>query len=94
MPPDLTLRRRSLLAMAAVVGAAGAARAEDAPRHGGKLNVGYDDDAKTMNPSLSVQLSERPVLYCVFNTLLGIDTDFSIKPELARAWHVEKDGLR
>ena len=41
-----------------------------------------------------MQLAERQVLYCVFNTLLAIDTDFSIKPELARSWTVENDGLR
>ena len=86
--------RRRLMAgsLAAVV--PGGARAEETPRRGGILAVGYDDDAKTYNPALSVQLSERPVLYCVFNTLLAIDADFSIKPELARAWHVESEGLR
>ena len=85
--------RRGLLA-AAFAAAAVPARAEDVPHLGGTLNVGYDDDAKTFNPTLSVQLSERQVLYCVFNTLLAIDTDFSLKPELAHTWHSENNGLR
>ena len=57
--------------------APGLGRAAD-PTRGGVLNVGFDDDAKTLNPALSVQLSERQVLYIVFNTLVGIETDFSI----------------
>jgi peptide/nickel transport system substrate-binding protein len=91
MGTPMTIRRRHLLAAAASLGA-GAATA--APRRGGVLNVGFDDDAKTLNPALSVQLSERQVLYCVYNTLLAIDTDFSLKPELAIAWRAERDGAR
>ncbi len=97
------LRRRTLLAATAHAAfgvatlaswiAPHPARAAE-PVRGGVLNVGFDDDAKTLNPVLSVQLSERQVLYLVFNTLVGINTDFSIKPELARAWHTEADGSR
>jgi peptide/nickel transport system substrate-binding protein len=92
----ITVHRRTLLALAGAAGAFGAfgARAEDAPVRGGTLNVGYDDDAKTFDPSLSVQLSERQVLYLVYNTLVGTDLDFSLKPELARAWHAENGGRR
>ncbi len=86
--------RRSLLAASLGTTIPAWAHAQGAPRKGGTLNIGYDDDAKTYNPALSVQLSERPVLYCIFNTLFAVDTDFSIKPELARAWRIEKDGLR
>jgi peptide/nickel transport system substrate-binding protein len=90
----LTLRRRHLMAGAAGAYAFGARAAEDTPQRGGTLNVGYDDDAKTFNPAASVQLSERQVLYLVYNTLLATDVDFSLKPELARAWHAENDGHR
>ena len=86
------MHRRALLAALAVTPLPASAQAP--PPRGGTLNVGYDDDAKTYNPAQSVQLSERPVLYCVFNTLLAIDADFSLKPELARAWRTEQDGRR
>jgi peptide/nickel transport system substrate-binding protein len=88
----MILTRRRAIAFAAAIPFA--ARAQDAPRRGGTLNVGYDDDAKTFDPALSVQLAERQVLYLVFNTLVAIDVDFSLKPELARSWQVEKDGRR
>ncbi len=88
----MTMHRRTLLAATAALAAGSTTAAE--PSRGGILNVGFDDDAKTLNPALSVQLSERQVLYLVYNTLVGIDTDFSIKPELARAWHAEDNGRR
>ena len=88
----MPLRRRTLLASAASLAAT--STFADTPKSSGTLVVGIDDDAKTFNPALSVQLSERQVLHCVYNTLLAIDVDFSVKPELARSWTVEKDGLR
>lgn len=93
MTRPVVLNRRALLASVAAL-AASPAFAADTPKTGGILSVGIDDDAKTFNPALSVQLSERQVLHCVYNTLLAIDVDFSVKPELARSWTVENDGLR
>ena len=94
-------RRALLFALGAATSAASLPRparaqgaAQGSPARGGTLKVGYDDESKTFNPALSVQLSERPVLYCVFNTLVAIDADFSLKPELARAWRIEDDGKR
>ena len=88
-----TISRRAALGTLGAL-AAWPTLAEDTPRRGGILNVGFDDDAKTLDPVFSVQLSERQVLYLVYNTLLAADTDFSIKPELARSWTVENDGKR
>ena len=87
------ISRRLALALATALPFAARA-ADTAPKRGGTLNIGYDDDAKTFDPALSVQLAERQVLYLVFNTLVAIDVDFSLKPELARAWRVEADGKR
>jgi peptide/nickel transport system substrate-binding protein len=85
---------RRLLLLATLAAAAANPATADTPRSGGTLNVGFDDDAKTFDPALSVQLSERQVLYCVFNTLTAVGPDFSIQPELARAWTTENGGLR
>ncbi len=87
------IARRTLLAGMGVAALGAAARAQT-PRAGGTLNVGFDDDAKTLNPALSVQWSERQVLFCIFDSLLAIGSDFSIKPAVARSWQTEKDGLR
>ena len=89
----IALGRRQALALASALPFTARA-AEATPKRGGTLNVGYDDDAKTFDPALSVQLAERQVLYLVFNTLIATDIDFSLKPELARAWHVDPDGKR
>lgn len=90
--PHPSLHRRSLLAGAAALGLAGNASAQTAPRRGGVLNVGINNDARTFDPIYSVQFSERQVLYLVFNTLVKYGPDFSIQPELADSWTVSPDG--
>jgi peptide/nickel transport system substrate-binding protein len=89
--------RRSALAMMGATGfaaTAGPARAQAQPRRGGTLNVGFADDSRTLDPIMSIQFSERQVLYLLFNTLLRMKPDFSLEPELAQSWSVERDGTR
>lgn len=72
-----------------------AVHAQDAkPTQGGTLNVGFADDTKTLDPTFSVQWSERQILFPIFNTLVRIAPDFSLEPELARSWDIENDGKR
>lgn len=84
------------LACAALLGAqAPSSPAEAAtPARGGMLRVGWIPNAKTLDPHLSVQWSERFVLYMVYNTLVGLDRQFNVVPELARSWQVAPDGRR
>jgi peptide/nickel transport system substrate-binding protein len=90
--------RRSALGLigASVVGLPSGLRAQTTPqpRRGGTLTTGFQDDAKTLDPSFSIQLSERQVLYTIFNTLLRMGTDFSLHPGLAASWAAENDGNR
>ncbi len=89
--------RRTLLAaigLGGLVVNASSAIAQERPRSGGTLTVGFEDSTKTLDPTYSVQFSERRILYLIYNTLVAIDTDFSLKPELARSWTVENDGKR
>ena len=72
----------------------GATQAATQPRIGGTLNVGFVEDAKTLDPTFSVQWSERQVLYLVYNTLLRMQPDFSLTPELAESWEIQEDGKR
>lgn len=64
------------------------------PKQGGTLNVGFASDSKTMDPLMSVQSSERQVLYLVFNTLVKYNKDFSLAPELAKSWEIQNDGQK
>jgi peptide/nickel transport system substrate-binding protein len=91
------IQRRKLLlglVLGGLATATGRALAQGAPRRGGTLTIGFEDSTKTLDPTYSVQFAERRVLYMMFNTLTAIDTDFSLRPELARSWQVENDGRR
>jgi len=92
--------RRTLLVGLGLAAAGSAAApvapaiAQTRPRSGGTLTVGFEDSTKTLDPTYSVQFSERRILYLIYNTLVAIDTDFSLRPELAQSWTVENDGRR
>jgi len=77
---------------ALIYGISSAAVFAQTPTRGGTLAVGFSADTKTLDPALSVQFSERQVLYLVFNTLVKYGPDFSIKPELAQSWEIKNDG--
>src|SRR5262245_9194039 len=84
-----------LLGAAALLAGAWANEAgAQGPKTGGTLNVGFPSDSKTLDPTFSVQFTERQVLYTIFNTLVRYGPDFSIKPELAESWKIEDDGKR
>src|SRR5262245_16891955 len=95
-------RRRECidLALALIIGATGlsgaieSAAAQGVPQRGGVLNVGFPSDSKTLDPTFSVQFTERQVLYTIYNTLVRYAPDFSIEPELAESWKIEDDGKR
>ncbi|MDE3111714.1 MAG: hypothetical protein KGN00_09785 [Chloroflexota bacterium] len=70
---------------------AGASGATKAPVRGGTLVYARNLDAKTLDPHFSAQLSERYVLYLIFNTLVAYDKDFNIVPDLARSWDISSD---
>lgn len=94
------ISRRNLLgrSIAALVLASTLSLAQPAwseePRQGGTLNVGFASDSKTLDPLMSVQSSERQVLYLVFNTLVKYKPDFSLEPELAKSWDIQDGGKK
>ena len=99
-PRARRLSRRDLLRTTAAAGAAaalgryaGPAGAAAAPQRGGTLRVGWVTDAHTLDPHFSVDWSERPVLYAVYNTVVASSPSFEIMPELARSWSASADGL-
>ena len=69
--------------------------AQEAPRRGGTLTVGLvNDNTKTMDPRVSIQLDERQVLFLLYDTLVSVDRNFSLQPDLAKSWQIENDGKR
>lgn len=94
-----TMNRRQLLsAVSGLVLAAGLATgsqaAEGTPVSGGTLNVGFISDLRTMNPLESTQWTERQVLFLMFDRLIDLNPDFSLKPGLAESWQFENDDKR
>ncbi|MDR5798163.1 ABC transporter substrate-binding protein [Caballeronia sp. LZ008] len=79
----------------ALAPAAGAVDAtSDRPVYGGTLRVALESDLKTLDPAFSVNWTERQPLYLIFNTLLSINKDASIGPELAEKWETQDGGKR
>ena len=64
------------------------------PVYGGSLSVAFTSDTKTLDPTFSVNFSERQPLYLIYNTLLSIKPDASIGPELAERWDILDGGKR
>src|SRR5262249_15507128 len=60
--------------------AAKPAAAVGKPQTGGQLKVGLNADLTTLDPHISGAAVDRQVFYSLFDTLVRLDTDLSIKP--------------
>ncbi len=69
-------------APAPTTGAAPAA----AIRRGGTLRIGLDSDLTTMDPHLSTAYVDRIVYQSIYEPLVRLDKDLTLKPELAEKW--------
>lgn len=91
-------RRQLLSAVSGLVLAAGlstgAMAQSSEPVSGGTLNVGFISDLRTMNPLQSTQWTERQILFLMFDRLVDLNPDFSLKPGLAESWDFEEEGKR
>ncbi|WP_233720474.1 ABC transporter substrate-binding protein [Jiella avicenniae] len=67
---------------------------EGTPVSGGTLNVGFISDVRTLDPIQSAQWTERQVLFLMFDSLIDVNPDFSLKPGLAESWDFEDDGKK
>jgi len=56
------------------------------PQPGGTLRVGLQGDVTTMDPHMSTAALDRDVYYQLYNTLVGLDPNLNIVPELAESW--------
>ena len=87
----MALSRRSFLAMtstsaASVLIRARHARAQQTPKKGGTLRVGFYIEAATMDPHLSGSKIDRQVYHNLYEPLVTLDVKLGIKPGLAESW--------
>ena len=74
----------------AAVSASGSLWAE--PVRGGTLEVGLADDPPELDPHLTSSNASRTVLHNIFATLVEVDDELQIQPELAESWEISDDG--
>jgi peptide/nickel transport system substrate-binding protein len=55
-------------------------------KFGGKLNVGLASDAVTLDPLQSTALVDRQVMLNLYDTLVKVDAQNNIQPDLATSW--------
>jgi peptide/nickel transport system substrate-binding protein len=55
-------------------------------KFGGTLNVGLDSDAVSLDPLLSTALVDRQVMLNLYDTLVRVDAQNNIQPDLATSW--------
>src|SRR5712692_2701383 len=94
--PDQTptdISRRAFLQTALASGAvapavllAPRAWAQETPKKGGTLRVGFYIEAATMDPHLSGSKIDRQVSHNIYEPLVVLDANLGIKPGLAESW--------
>ncbi len=53
---------------------------------GGKLNVGLSADPSTLDPLKSSSLYDRQIMLNIYDTLVRVDAQNTVQPDLATAW--------
>ncbi|KGM35247.1 ABC transporter substrate-binding protein [Inquilinus limosus] len=79
------------LALALVL-AAGAAAAQDAPRDGGTITVALTADIRSTDPGINRDSNTDTVLQHVVESLVGYRADLTVGPSLAESWTVTDGG--
>ena len=67
--------------------------ASEQPKRGGTLTFATSKKMRLMNPLVSTSSTEKRLRDLMFESLLGMDLNGDIKPNLAESWEVSKDGL-
>jgi peptide/nickel transport system substrate-binding protein len=63
------------------------------PTRGGTLYISTDGDWVTLDPVIYTNVTDRELLYSMYDTLLRFDENLDILPGLAKSWQVSADGL-
>jgi len=69
------------------------AYAQGDPQYGGTLRVGWNYAGTTVDPHKAITHGpDSWISKLVYNTLVGMDQDLAIRPELASSWEISDDG--
>jgi peptide/nickel transport system substrate-binding protein len=62
------------------------------PKRGGALVMGISRDINSMNPLVGTRSTEEHIRNLIFESLLSVDINGKIIPNLAVSWDISKDG--
>lgn len=71
-----------------------APEAPDAPESGGRLVLARTGDIDNLDPHRATAFQTRQTLELVFDTLIELAPDLSLRPGLAESWQFSADGLQ
>jgi peptide/nickel transport system substrate-binding protein len=67
--------------------------AQEQPRRGGTLVVSLPGEPQSLNPAITTHLPTRIAASNMFNSLIYVGPDQSIRPDLAERWEMSPDGM-
>jgi peptide/nickel transport system substrate-binding protein len=76
----------TLLVVLAGCGTTTGSGTPNAPVRGGTLNVGLNSDVVTLDPLKSTALVDREVMLNLYDTLVRVDAQNTVQPDLATSW--------
>jgi peptide/nickel transport system substrate-binding protein len=76
----------TLLVVLAGCGSSTASGKPNGPVTGGTINVGLNSDAVTLDPLKSSALVDRQVMLNMYDTLVRVDAQNNVQPDLATSW--------
>src|SRR5260370_32585872 len=76
----------ALLVVLAGCGSSNGPQTSNGPVTGGTLNVGLTSDVVTLDPLKSSALVDRQVMLNVYDTLVRVDAQNTVQPDLATSW--------
>jgi peptide/nickel transport system substrate-binding protein len=62
------------------------------PKRGGTITLATQNDLVIMNPMIRTASTERLMRMLMFDSLIGLDTQGNIQPNLAESWEISPDG--
>ena len=62
------------------------------PKHGGTLKIAFESDVPGMDPHISLGVQVQVLIPSLFNTLVTIDDNLDVIPDLATSWEVQDGG--
>ena len=80
-----------LVGLLVVLGLNGVATAQQ-PRSGGTLKIAFESDVPGIDPHTTLGVQVQVLIPNLFNTLVTIDENLEVIPDLAKAWEVQDGG--